>query len=110
MIEKEIEALFESKGESKRNYLKEALFLGGVASFSILLGFGSSLALAKKKDPEFFQKGLVNNEAEKFMSGVNLANKALKKATIYSVTGVSIISIIVYKFILPKKDKLEKTT
>lgn len=74
-----------------------------------MIGFGSSLALARKKDPKFFSKGLMGDQNEVHMTGLALANKALKKATIYSVTGVSILSIIVYNFVLPKKKGQDKT-
>ena len=34
----------------------EIIFLAGVASMSMMCGFGATLAVAKKKDPNMFTK------------------------------------------------------
>ncbi|XP_053206922.1 transmembrane protein 242-like [Panonychus citri] len=102
-IEQYIESLFESKNkDAKKSYFPEILFFSGVASMSLLAGFSSSLVLTKRKDPEAFQKGLQNVQAALHENGVSLASKALKRATIYSVSGATLISFVVYKFLLPK--------
>lgn len=114
--ESEIESILRqlSEGSSRELTSKEKflriIFVGTVAGFSILMGFGSSLALARKKDPQFFAKGLLGDQNDNYMTGLTLANKALKRATIYSVTGVSILSLIVYNFVLPKKKHIQDKT
>uniref|UniRef100_T1KM76 Transmembrane protein n=1 Tax=Tetranychus urticae TaxID=32264 RepID=T1KM76_TETUR len=56
-IEQYIESLFESKSTSdKKGYLPEILLFSGLASMSLLAGFGSSIVLTKRQDPEAFQK------------------------------------------------------
>ncbi|KAK7108211.1 hypothetical protein V1264_015987 [Littorina saxatilis] len=67
-----------------------------VASFSILGGFGMTIAMAKKKDPSMFTKGLFPTH-ELPESGGNLALRALGWGTFYAVAGVGSFCFVVWK-------------
>ena len=99
-----------------------AAFLAGVTGVSILFGFGTTLAAAKKKDPHFFDRGLsgtfddpqpatpsapgasasgVRHGARRSMaaaeSGASLALRALGWGTVYSVAGCSLLFYAIWK-------------
>lgn len=98
-----------------------AAFLAGVTGVSILFGFGTTLAAAKKKDPHFFDRGLTgrfegqasseptSNEAIRAMRkrapgsiasaepGASLALRALGWGTVYAVSGCSLLFYGIWK-------------
>ncbi|XP_057372435.1 transmembrane protein 242-like [Daphnia carinata] len=99
---------------------KAAAFLAGVTGVSILFGFGTTLAAAKKKDPHFFDQGLTGrfekqgsepttSEAATAMRrrgpvsirsaepGASLAIRALGWGTLYAVTGCSVLFYGIWK-------------
>lgn len=78
--------------------LTEPIFLGSVAGASIVFGFGSTLAAAKKKDPEYFNKGLTP-QAVKMEAGASLAMRALGWGTVYAVGGCGILFYAVWKLL-----------
>jgi len=92
----------ESNNSSLKNdkwhYLKGGVFLASVTGASILFGFGLTLAMAKKRDPNFFSKGLVGSK-DIPESGGSLALRALGWGTLYSVTGFSAFCFLVWKAI-----------
>ncbi len=97
-----------------------AAFLAGVTGVSILFGFGTTLAAAKKKDPNFFDQGLtgrIEKQTTKPISsqttaavrrrvpvsissvepGASLAIRALGWGTLYAVTGCSVLFYGIWK-------------
>lgn len=97
-----------------------AAFLAGVTGVSILFGFGTTLAAAKKKDPHFFDQGLsgrfeeqasepLTSEAVAAMRrrtpgsissaepGASLALRALGWGSLYAVAGCSLLFYGVWK-------------
>ncbi|CAG0924022.1 unnamed protein product [Notodromas monacha] len=76
-------------------FIQTTVFLSGVAGASLLFGFGSAVAMAKKKDPTSFSQGMtVGGGGE---NGASLALRALGRGTVYAVLGVSVISWGVWK-------------
>ncbi|PVD28450.1 hypothetical protein C0Q70_11038 [Pomacea canaliculata] len=65
---------------------------------SILGGFGMTIAMAKRKDPHMFVKGLLPSR-EVPESGGSLAMRALGWGTLYSVAGVGSICFVVWKLL-----------
>ncbi|XP_035825949.1 transmembrane protein 242 isoform X2 [Aplysia californica] len=65
---------------------------------SILGGFGMTLAMAKKQDPQMFTKGFAGSR-EIPESGVSLATRALARGSLYSVAGVGIFCYAVWKLL-----------
>lgn len=74
----------------------EAAFLAGVAGAAAIFGFGMTIAQAKKRDPETFAQGLTASQAL-HESGTKLALRALRRGTLYSITGFSLFCFLVWK-------------
>lgn len=86
-----------TQAERDPNYaFKASAFLAGIAGFSALFGFGATLSYAKKKDPVFFDKGVVMGPtiAE---SGAGLAVRALGWGTLYAVGGCGLLFVSIWK-------------
>ncbi|KAG8231601.1 hypothetical protein J437_LFUL019353 [Ladona fulva] len=77
---------------------KAAVFLSSVTGLSMLFGFGSALAAAKKKDPTFFDKGMLPSRKVP-ISGSSLALKALGIGTVYAFTGCGILFYSIWKIL-----------
>ncbi|XP_064629568.1 transmembrane protein 242-like [Lineus longissimus] len=86
----------EAQRQERLSKLKRAMFLASITGMSALVGFGFTVALAKRKDPTTFTKSLIGSR-DLPESGTSLALRALAWGTFYSVSGVSLLCFGVYK-------------
>jgi len=78
--------------------LKAFSFIGCVAGASVLAGFGFSFTQSRKLDPVKFQEGL-SPAARNLQSGTAVATRALGLATVYAVSGVSLVCFTIWKLV-----------
>lgn len=66
------------------------------SGISAAVGFGKTLATAKKKDPSFFGKGMTGS-IEMAESGSSLALRALGWGTLFAVLGTGSLAFAIWK-------------
>ncbi|KAM9805571.1 transmembrane protein 242 isoform X4 [Syngnathus typhle] len=74
----------------KLQLIQGAVFLAAASSLGLIAGFGSTLALAKKNDPDCFSKGVTAALPE---SGGALALRALGRGSAYTCLAVGVLSL-----------------
>ncbi|CAH1792382.1 unnamed protein product [Owenia fusiformis] len=78
--------------------LKASVFMVAMTGMSFAGGFGAALAMAKKKDPDSFNKSIIGTRDQP-IGGGSLAARALGRATVYAVGGFSIFCFAIWKLI-----------
>lgn len=67
-----------------------------VTGMSAIIGFGTTVAAAKKQDPKYFNKGMTGS-IEMTETGAGLALRALGWGTLYACTGCGILFYTIWK-------------
>ena len=82
--------------DKKLNRFASAIFFTATATIGFLSAFGISFIQSKKSDSKKILKKL-ENQPDLHDQGVNLAKRALLRASTYSVGGVALLSFTIWK-------------
>lgn len=83
--------------KKKVEKLKAGIFLTFITAFGLFAGFGLSLSSTKKRETKHLTGEKLNHLYSLHDSGVELARRALARATLYSVGGFSIFCFTLWK-------------
>ncbi|XP_070496308.1 transmembrane protein 242 isoform X1 [Chironomus tepperi] len=101
-----------SEDEKRKHKFRATAFIVGVAGISALIGFSRTLAIAKKNDTQYFDKGISANSIEMTETGAQLgievflltslavhinSLRALKWGTLIAIIGTGSLCFGVYK-------------
>nr|XP_034824485.1 LOW QUALITY PROTEIN: transmembrane protein 242 [Maniola hyperantus] len=82
--------------EERLQRIKAGAFFATIAGISAFVGFGTTLAAAKKTDPKYFNKG-IHGSVELADAGALLALRALGWGTLYAIGGTTCLCYGVWK-------------
>lgn len=82
--------------EKKKEKFKAIMFLSAVTGVSALIGFGSTVAAVRKRDPKYFDQGVVGVKAVS-ETGASLALRALGWGSLYAITGCGVLFYGIWK-------------
>lgn len=83
--------------KDKADRIKAGIFFSLISSIGVLSGFGYSLGSVKKREIKNLNSKKVRDLYYLQESGAELARRALLRATIYSVSGVSLFCFSIWK-------------
>ncbi|CAG9799227.1 unnamed protein product [Chironomus riparius] len=83
--------------DKRKHKFRATAFIVGVAGISALIGFSRTLAIAKKSDTQYFDKGIAAHSIEMTETGAQLALRALKWGTLLATIGTGSLCFGVYK-------------
>ncbi|CAH1109196.1 unnamed protein product [Psylliodes chrysocephalus] len=76
--------------------IKAAIFLSGISGLSALIGFGATVASARKQDPKYFSIGMTPMK-ELPETGASLALRALGWGSLYAFVGCGVLFYSIWK-------------
>ncbi|XP_026466362.1 transmembrane protein 242 [Ctenocephalides felis] len=76
---------------------KAALFLAGVSGLSAIIGFSTTVAAVKKRNPNTFDQGVAAHAVKGMDSGAQLALRALGYGTVLAFTGCGVLFYGIWK-------------
>uniref|UniRef100_A0A6M2DPD1 Transmembrane protein 242 n=1 Tax=Xenopsylla cheopis TaxID=163159 RepID=A0A6M2DPD1_XENCH len=86
----------EKVGSDKKFKMKAGIFLATVSGISAIIGFGTTVAAVKKRNPTSFDQGIVP-AVRGMESGGQLALRALGYGTVLAFTGCGILFYGIWK-------------
>lgn len=78
------------------SYFVAAIFLSGISGLSALIGFGATVASARKQDPKYFSIGMTPMK-ELPETGASLALRALGWGSLYAFVGCGVLFYSIWK-------------
>ncbi|KAI3387578.1 hypothetical protein SNEBB_001030 [Seison nebaliae] len=70
------------------------LFFGGVSSLALMSGFSFAFSASRNEDMKYYDKGM--NKMVTMESGASFAYRALKRSTLYTLTGFSLTCLSIW--------------
>ncbi|EAT37465.1 AAEL010544-PA [Aedes aegypti] len=86
----------EMSDEERKFRYRASAFLAGVAGIAAVAGFSKTIMMAKKSDPQFFERGVQGSIAMQ-ETGASLAMRALGWGTLYAFLGTGTICYGIWK-------------
>lgn len=77
--------------------ISAALFLAGVSGLSAIIGFSTTVAAVKKRNPNTFDQGVAAHAVKGMDSGAQLALRALGYGTVLAFTGCGVLFYGIWK-------------